>query len=116
MSDPEPGTARVGGVRTAAYALAASVVGVPLIVLLLTQAVVVQLSPGGAQLGRDIELWIPCAVAAIGMGIAIARVFSLLSKASDDPTVLRLPALIIQLQVGFTIAAIALLLLTPGLL
>lgn len=116
MSDPAPGTARVGRLRTAAYALAASAIGVPLIVLLLTQAVVVQLNPGGAQLGRDVVLWIPCAVAAVGIAIAIARVFSLLSKASDDPAALRYPGLIIQLQVGFTIAAIALLLLTPGLL
>jgi hypothetical protein len=116
MSEPEPGTARVARLRTAAYALAASAVGVPLIVLLLTQAVLLQVDPAGGRLGSDPIAWIPCAVAAVGMVIAIARVFTLLSAASDEPAVLRYPALIVQLQVGFTIAAIALLLLTPGLL
>ncbi len=112
MSD-EPATSRL---RTAAYALAASAVGVPLIVLLLTQAVLLQLDSAGGRLGTDPLAWIPCALAAAGMAVAITRVFVLLSRASDDATVLRYPALIIQLQVGFTIAAIALLLLTPGLL
>jgi len=116
MSDLQPGTDLAGRLRTAAYALAASAIGVPLIVLLLTQAVVFQLNPAGAHLDRDLVLWIPCIVAALAMAIAISRVFSLLAAATDDRSVLRYPSLIIQLQVGLTIAAIALLLLTPGLL
>lgn len=112
MVSDDPGTARL---RTAAYALAASVVGVPLVVLLLTQAVLLQVDPQGVRLGTDIVAWIPSAVAAGIMAVAVSRVFARLSAASDDPTVLRYPALIIQLQVGFAIAAIALLLLTPDL-
>ena len=112
---PEP---RIDGLRTAAYILASSVAGVPLIVLLLTQAVLFQVNPRGLDLtdprAYEVELWIPCAVAVVGMVIAIAVVFSRLARASGDRAVLRYPALMVQFQAGFAIAAVALLLLTPG--
>lgn len=105
---------RTRPLRTAAYALAASAIGVPLVVLLLTQAVLLQLDPAGGRIDRDPLTWIPCAIAAVVMFVLIARAFTLLSAAAGRDA-LRYPALIIQLQVGFAMAAVALLLLTPGI-
>jgi len=102
------------GLRTGAYVLASSVVAAPLIVLLLTQAVLRQLDPAGFDAASSVVLWIPCAVVALALIIAIARVFSRLG-AVGGRAALRYPALIVQLQVGFAIAAVALLLLTPGI-
>jgi hypothetical protein len=47
--------------------------------------------------------------------ILIAVVFSRLARTTDDRSVLRYPSLVLQLQVGIAIAAVALLLLTPGI-
>ena len=119
MSEQAPAP-RLEGLRTAAYVLAASIAGIPLIVLLLTQAVLFQLNPRGLDLtdprAYEVELWIPCAIAVAGTVIATAVVFSRLARAAGDRTVLRYPALIVQLQAGFAIATVALLLLTPGIL
>jgi hypothetical protein len=113
MTDEDPAVTG-GRLETAAYVLASTIVAVPLIVLLLTQAVLLQLNPGGLGL-NDAVLWIPCGVAAAVMMVATARVFSRLAASAGDRAVLRYPSLIVQLQVGFTIAAVALLLLTPGI-
>ena len=122
MADPASASApapELDRLRSAAYVLASSVAGIPLIVLLLTQAVLFQVNPRGLDLtdprAYEVELWIPCAVTVVGMVIAIAVVFSRLARASADRSALRYPALMVQLQAGFTIAAVALLLLTPGI-
>jgi uncharacterized membrane protein len=117
MSQPDPAP-DLERLRTAAHLLAAAVVGVPLIVLLLTQAVLRQLNPGGLDLSDprayEVELWIPCALVLVVMVVAVAIVFSRLARASGDRGALRYPALMLQLQAGIAIAAVALLLLTPG--
>jgi hypothetical protein len=116
MTDPAapPGVERL---RTAAHVLASSVAGLPLIVLLLTQAVLHQVNPRGLDLSDphayEVELWVPCAVTLAILILAVAVVFSRYAGAAGDRSVLRYPGLMLQLQAGFAIAAIALLLLTP---
>jgi hypothetical protein len=118
MSDPEPGTAVPTRLRTAAFVLAASVIGIPAIVGLLVQAVLYQTNPRGLDLtdpdSYGVETIVALAVPALVILILIARTFSNLA-AAEGRSALRYPVLIIQLQLGFAIAAIALVLLTPGL-
>ena len=115
MSDDAP--RETTGLRTAAFVLASAVIGGPLIALLLTRAILWQLNPRGLDLrdpaSYEVEVWIPSAVIAAVLVIAVAVVFSRLAR-SDRPA-LRYPALVLQLQVGIAIAAVALLLLTPGI-
>jgi len=116
MSDPESAR-RDTRLHTAAYVLAASVIGVPLLVGVLAQALLAQLGGGTADAADpayQLAVGIPFIAAAVGILIAIFRVFTLLA-ARTDRSVLRYPILIVQLQVGFTVAIIVLVLLTPGL-
>jgi hypothetical protein len=114
----EPEAPAVRSLHTAAIVLAASVVGVPLLVGVLAQAVLYQLNPRSLDLGAfdayQLEIGIPFVLAALGIIIAIARVFSRLVKLSGSRSVLRYPILVIQLQLAFTVAIIVLVLLTPG--
>lgn len=107
-----------GTLRTAATVLAASAIGAPLLVLLLTRAVLFQLDPRGIArvdpAAYEVEMWVAGGIAAAVMAAAIARVFALLGR--RDRAALRYPALVVQLQLGITIAALALVLLTPGTL
>ena len=115
-SSPAADAGRLG---TAAIVLAASVVGVPLLTGMLAQAVMHQLNPRDLDLtdtsSYEVEIWVPVILAAVGMIIAIALVFSRLAKVAGTRSVLRYPTLVVQLQVGTTIAVIALFLLTPGM-
>ncbi|MEO5920588.1 MAG: hypothetical protein ABIQ01_05535 [Pseudolysinimonas sp.] len=115
MTEPVPAT--TDRLRTAAYVLATSIVGVPLLVGTLTQAVFYQLNPRDIDLGGldayQLEIGIPFVVAALAMVVAIARVFSRLAQREGGRSVLRYPILIIQLQLAFTVAVIVLVLLTP---
>jgi uncharacterized membrane protein len=111
MSD-EPGASRL---RTAAFVLAAAAIPVPVLAGALTLAILHQLNPREATLAAfpyGVEVTIAMAVAALGVITAITAVFTLLAR--RDRTELRYPALVIQLQIGFAIAVLALLLLTPG--
>jgi hypothetical protein len=123
MSDPLPeasGASPADGSRlhTIAFALAASVIGVPAVIALLVQAVLFQLNPRALDLADpasyEVEFWVALIVPAVIMLILIARTFSQLAAAAGRRS-LRYPTLVIQLQVGFAIAAIALVLLTPRL-
>ena len=117
MSDPESAR-RDTRLHTAAYVLAASVIGVPLLVGVLAQALLSQLggaAPDASELGYQLAVGVPFVAAAVGMLIAIFRVFTLLVARTGDRSVLRYPILIVQLQIGFTVAIIVLVLLTPGM-
>lgn len=114
-SSPEPGTARL---RTTAIVVAASAVGVPLVLAGLVQALLYQLNPRGLELdglgGYDVEIGVTLLVGLVLMAIVVARVFVLL--AARDRAALRYPLLVVQLQVAFAAALIVLVLLTPSLL
>ena len=116
MSDPESAR-RDTRLHTAAYVLAASVIGVPLLVGVLAQAVLAQVTGGidVADIATQLAIGVPFVAAAVGILIAIFRVFTLLVARTGDRSVLRYPMLIVQLQIGFTVAIIVLVLLTPGL-
>ena len=116
MSDPESAR-RITRLQTAAYVLAASVIGLPLLVGVLAQAIFAQLTGGidPADIGYQLAIGVPFIAAAAGILIAILRVFGLLVARSGDRAALRYPILIVQLQIGFTVAIIVLVLLTPGL-
>ena len=110
MSEP-----RATGLRTAAFVLAASAIPVPVLAGTLTLAVLHQLNPRDVSLTAfpyGVAVTMAMAVAALGMIAAITAVFTLLAR--RDRAALRYPALVIQLQLGFAIAVLALLLLTPG--
>jgi hypothetical protein len=110
-----PDSARL---RTTAIVVAASAVGAPLVLAALVQAVLYQLNPRGEVLtgfgAYQAEVGATLLVSVVAMAIVVARVFSLL--AARDRPALRYPLLIIQLQIAFAVAVIALVLLTPGLL
>ncbi|MEO8262827.1 MAG: hypothetical protein ABI566_09680 [Pseudolysinimonas sp.] len=118
MGSPVPGD--LGRLPTVATILAASILGIPLLVGVLAQAVFYQLNPRGLDLtaaaAYQLEIGIPFVVAAVAMVIAVAVVFSRLAARAGRRAVLRYPILVLQLQLGFTVAIIVLVLLTPGLL
>jgi hypothetical protein len=117
MSDPRPGTEVASRLRTVAMVIAASAVGVPVVLAGLVQAVLYQLNPRGEELSGfgayQVEVGATLLVAVIVMAIVVAWVFAAL--AARDRSALRYPVLVVQLQVGFAAAVIALVLLTPGL-
>jgi hypothetical protein len=115
-SEPEaPDSARL---RTVAIVVAASAVGIPLVLAALVQAVLYQVNPRGESLtgfgGYQVEVGVTLLVSIVVMAVVVARVFALL--AALDRAALRYPLLIIQLQIAFAVAIIALVLLTPGLI
>lgn len=117
-SEPEAPAPSAARLHTAAYALAGSAVGTPIVIAALVQAVLYQLNPGGRDLSGfgayQAEVGVTLLIGIVVMAIVVARVFTLLARV--DRPALRYPLLIVQLQIGFAAATIVLLLLSPGLL
>ncbi len=114
-ADP-PGTDRL---QLAAALLASSVIGAPVVIATAAQTVLYTINPRGIDVTRPLayaaELAAVLVIAIIGAVIAVALVLSRLRAHARSRAVLRVPFMILALQIAFAVMAFALFLFTPGL-
>ncbi len=114
-ADP-PGTDRL---QLAAALLASSVIGAPVVIATAAQTILFTINPRGIDvthpLAYSAEVTAVLVVGVIGALIAVALVLSRLRAQAESRAVLRVPYMILALQIAFAVVAFALFLQAPGL-
>jgi hypothetical protein len=112
-ADP-PGTDRL---QLAAALLASSVIGAPVVIATAVQTVLYTINPSGIDVTHPLayaaELTAVLVIAVVGAVIAVALVLSRLKKQAGSRDVLRVPYMILALQVAFAVVAFTLFVFTP---
>jgi hypothetical protein len=106
--------------QLAAALIASSVIGAPLVIATAVQTILFTINPRGIDVSHpaayELEIGLAFALAAAGAVIAVAIVLSRLQQRAETRAVLRVPFMILALQIGFAVVAIALFLMSPGAL
>ena len=116
-AEPEEQRPDTGRLQLAAALLASSVIGAPLVIAMAVQVVVYTINPRGIDVsalsGYQAEITAVFGVALVGAFVAVAIVLSRLKAQAESRDVLRVPYMILTLQIAFGAVAVALLLFTP---
>ncbi len=107
-----------GRLELAVALLASSVIGAPVVIATAAQTVLYAINPRridvSVRSAYEAELFAVFMVALIGAIIAVAILLSRLKAQAESRAVLRVPYMILALQIGFGAVAFALFLFTPG--
>jgi len=109
-----PDTSRL---EVAAALLASSVIGAPLVIATAVQTILVTINPRGIDVSHpaayELEVGAAFALAAAGAILAVSLVLVRLRSRAETRAVLRVPYLILALQIAFAVVAFTLFLFTP---
>jgi hypothetical protein len=109
-----PDTSRL---QLAAALLASSVIGAPLVIATAVQTILFTINPRDLGVSHPLayaaEIGGAFALSALGAIVAVAIVLSRLRGRTGSRAVLRVPYMILALQIAFAAVAFALFLLTP---
>jgi hypothetical protein len=112
--EPAPDTSKL---QLAAALLASSVIGAPLVIASAVQLVLSTVNPRGIDVSHpaayEFEIAGAFALAAAGAIVAVALVLARLRSRAESRAVLRVPYMILALQIAFAAVAFALFLFSP---
>ena len=119
--EPRPDTSML---QLAAALLASSVIGAPLVIATAVQTILAAINPRGIDVSHpaayEFEVGGAFALAAAGAIVAVSLVLSRLKARAGSPAearaVVRVPYMILALQIAFAAVAFALFLFGPGFL
>ena len=107
-----------GRLQLAAALLASSVIGAPIVIATAARTILSTINPRGIDVSHPsaygLEVGVVFALAAGGAIIAVALVLSRLKARAETRAVLRVPYMILALQIAFAVVAITLFLFGPG--
>lgn len=105
--------------QLAAALLASSVIGAPLVIATAVQTILFTINPRELGVSHPLayaaEIGGAFAVSALGATVAVAIVLNRLKARAESPAVLRVPYMILALQIAFAVVAFALFMFTPVL-
>jgi hypothetical protein len=112
--EPAPDTSKL---QLAAALLASSVIGAPVVIASAVQLVLTTINPRGIDVSHpaayELEIAGAFALAAAGAIVAVALVLARLRSRAESRAVLRVPYMILALQIAFAAVAFALFLFSP---
>lgn len=112
---PAPDTSLL---QLAAALLASSVIGAPLVIATAVQTILSAINPRGLDVAHpgayEFEIAGAFALSATGAIVAVSLVLSRLRARAESRAVLRVPYMILALQIAFAVVAFTLFLFGPG--
>jgi len=112
--EPRPDTSML---ELAAALLASSVIGAPLVIAAAAQTILSTINPRGIDVSHpaayELEIVVAFALAVAGAIVAVSLVLVRLRARAETRAVLRVPYMILALQIVFAAAALTLFLFTP---
>jgi hypothetical protein len=116
-AEPEKPRAVTGRLQLAAALLASSVIGAPVVIATAARTVFYSINPQGIDVSHPAaymaEVTVVFLAALVGAIVAVAIVLSRLKAQAESRDVLRVPYMILALQIAFGAVSVALFLFTP---